>query len=567
MERMGFRACDHERERRMGRAPARSADGQRHRLPLGNQALLRLIGGMTASRARPEVQLLADGRRDPASADEGVRHRVAERGTRDPAAPLPHLDVIQRCFGRHDVSGVRAHSGALARSATASLGASAYATGDHVVFNGAPDLFTAAHEAAHVVQQRGGVQLKGGFGSAGDAYERSADEVAQAAVQGRSAERLLDRHAPTGRRDAGGGAPSVQCLSYRHLRSLHSHYRDETRQQNPDQLGSIRLKVEELKEMERRFLDASSSPPKDRYFAENPYVPESPYMTEYPYVAESPYMAENPYAAPPDVESASDLWERVRTLGEFLRLQDVDVTLEVPFDESSLDSRFVEHAKSKEEQDRSLVDIDGGRLYRNDEEHTPVDTKDSSTWHAGTDSEIFVMGQEGDIHMSSHKIGKYHHSSLLAGQPVAAAGTMTVHDGKIEYLDSKSGHYRPTQIHMDQFLHRLLTQRVSMDFRLVVRSNFYVELFNGTASDYLGGDETAEHLEFFMMQQRLDDLVDDVGGRELMDALAKQGLVLAQSSGDDYVVYTKDRRHVTLDELEAALAIILGPDEYLTSPG
>ena len=106
-----------------------------------------------------------------------------------------------------------------------------------------------------------------------------------------------------------------------------------------------------------------------------------------------------------------------------------------------------------------------------------------------------------------------------------------------------------------------------MDFRLVVRSNFYVELFNGTASDYLGGDETAEHLEFFMMQQRLDDLVDDVGGRELMDALAKQGLVLAQSSGDDYVVYTKDRRHVTLDELEAALAIILGPDEYLTSPG
>jgi hypothetical protein len=39
-----------------------------------------------------------------------------------------------------------------------------YATGNHVAFKGAPNLHTAAHEAAHVVQQRGGVQLKGGVG-------------------------------------------------------------------------------------------------------------------------------------------------------------------------------------------------------------------------------------------------------------------------------------------------------------------------------------------------------------------------------------------------------------------
>jgi hypothetical protein len=51
------------------------------------------------------------------------------------------------------------------------MGAEAFATGDQVAFGAAPDLHTAAHEAAHVVQQRQGVQLKGGVGEVGDAYE------------------------------------------------------------------------------------------------------------------------------------------------------------------------------------------------------------------------------------------------------------------------------------------------------------------------------------------------------------------------------------------------------------
>lgn len=66
------------------------------------------------------------------------------------------------------------------------------------------DLHTVAHEAAHVVQQRGGVQLKGGVGAAGDAYERHADAVADRVVAGESAEDLLAQGA------AGGGAPALQ---------------------------------------------------------------------------------------------------------------------------------------------------------------------------------------------------------------------------------------------------------------------------------------------------------------------------------------------------------------------
>ena len=68
--------------------------------------------------------------------------------------------------------------GGPAAKATQDMGALAYATGNHVAFGGSPSLHTAAHEAAHVVQQRSGVQLKGGVGEVGDSYERNADAVA-----------------------------------------------------------------------------------------------------------------------------------------------------------------------------------------------------------------------------------------------------------------------------------------------------------------------------------------------------------------------------------------------------
>ncbi|MFT7579202.1 MAG: hypothetical protein ACI9MR_000864 [Myxococcota bacterium] len=109
---------------------------------------------------------------------------------------LPHLDAIQASFGRHDVSGVSAAVGGAATEASQALGANAYAVGDQVAFAQAPSLHLAAHEAAHVVQQRAGVSLSGAMGQAGDRYERHADAVADAVVQRRSAEPLLDEMAP-----------------------------------------------------------------------------------------------------------------------------------------------------------------------------------------------------------------------------------------------------------------------------------------------------------------------------------------------------------------------------------
>jgi hypothetical protein len=148
--------------------------------------------GLQRKIQRRALQRRAEGN---AGGGEASIHEAAERGVSGGGASLPHLDVIQRSFGRHDVSGIQAHTGSKASAASASIGAEAYATGNHVAFAGSPSLHTAAHEAAHVVQQRAGVHLSGGVGQEGDPYERHADEVADAVVQGRSAEGLLDRHA------------------------------------------------------------------------------------------------------------------------------------------------------------------------------------------------------------------------------------------------------------------------------------------------------------------------------------------------------------------------------------
>lgn len=132
------------------------------------------------------------------TASTGNLQRAAHRGVSGGGGQLPHLAQIQRAFGRHDVSTVSAHVGGAAAEASLAIGARAYAVGNKVAFATAPDLRLAAHEAAHVVQQRRGVSVSGGVGRAGDAYEQHADAVADLVVRGESAEQLLERHGSEG---------------------------------------------------------------------------------------------------------------------------------------------------------------------------------------------------------------------------------------------------------------------------------------------------------------------------------------------------------------------------------
>jgi hypothetical protein len=187
---------------------------------------LRKTSGADSPRTTPALsELPAPGRQTLTGALGPIQRRVtgpgesydaettraaAERGAATPAAALPHGDTIQRLFGHHDISSIQAHTGSDAAASARSIGAAAYATGNHVVLGERADLHTVAHEAAHVVQQRGGVQLKGGVGEDGDAYEQHADLVADRVVRGESAVDLLDAGAgTTGARASGPGAQAA----------------------------------------------------------------------------------------------------------------------------------------------------------------------------------------------------------------------------------------------------------------------------------------------------------------------------------------------------------------------
>ncbi len=151
------------------------------------------LQAMTADRSPPMVQAKRFGATEPE--DTARVHEFARVGTIGSGGPLPFHDQIQKSFGRHDVSWVEAHTDSNAATASKMMGAEAFATRGHIAFAGTPTLHTAAHEAAHVVQQQAGVQLQGGIGQVGDHYERHADAVADLVVQGKSSEALLDVYA------------------------------------------------------------------------------------------------------------------------------------------------------------------------------------------------------------------------------------------------------------------------------------------------------------------------------------------------------------------------------------
>ncbi|MGK0358766.1 MAG: hypothetical protein ACI9U2_001059 [Bradymonadia bacterium] len=141
------------------------------------------VAGSAAGQSEELLQLRGAG--------TGDVHAAAALGTSGSGGAMPFGEQIQASFGQHDISNVQAFTGPNAEQGCDAMGAEAFATGTKVAFGTTPTLHTAAHEAAHTVQQKGGISLAGGVGKERDQYERQADAVADLVVQGKSAEALL----------------------------------------------------------------------------------------------------------------------------------------------------------------------------------------------------------------------------------------------------------------------------------------------------------------------------------------------------------------------------------------
>jgi hypothetical protein len=229
----------------------------------------------------------------------------------------------------------------------------------------------------------------------------------------------------------------VQRVHYLTLRKLHSHYKGETKKQRPGLIAAIRYHAGKIKDL----WDA-------RVLAEQVF---------------------NANMTPYNSDLLNDAHLRWRKRIEFLRKQDVSeaaVSDRGVFTAKELRKRKVKYDTSEDQQAATKIAVNGNTLNRSGIPLTAVDTANSVTFQRGLGWEIFVMSPTGDIHMTSHKIGLRHHSSLLAGGNISAAGMMKVNGGAIQELAPHSGHYRPQESHMRQVIHQLHKKGNNLNFDL-----------------------------------------------------------------------------------------------------
>jgi len=81
-----------------------------------------------------------------------------------------------------------------------------------------------------------------------------------------------------------------------------------------------------------------------------------------------------------------------------------------------------------------------GVLRKNDD--TLLNTIGMHSSESGSGWGIFVVDMFQNFYVNSHAIGKFHHSSFLAGAPVFSAGEICVFNGVLLGLTNKTGHYR-----------------------------------------------------------------------------------------------------------------------------
>ena len=172
---------------------------------------------------KPQVAANAPQNLSALPSEPSTEHAAARDGIAGPGRPLPFLDTIQRSFGRHDLSAVEAHVDARAMAGARALGTSAFAAGNHVAFADSPSLHMVAHEAAHVVQQRRGVELNSGVGHTGDEYEQHANQVADLVVKSESCENLLGEPSQTAHVAHGGAVQRYEAGEHAKMGDTQEH--------------------------------------------------------------------------------------------------------------------------------------------------------------------------------------------------------------------------------------------------------------------------------------------------------------------------------------------------------
>lgn len=130
-------------------------------------------------------------------------------------------------------------------------------------------------------------------------------------------------------------------------------------------------------------------------------------------------------------------------------------------------ARGVRYIEDLKERETYRLTFKNGKIYQGDK---VFDTSGSENGFA-----IFVMDEFGNFYASiEQRVWFFHHSSFLAGRPVACAGVISVRDGELTMISNESGHYKPNEAFMLQALNELKRKGISTEGR--------VNFFNGRNS-------------------------------------------------------------------------------------
>lgn len=76
----------------------------------------------------------------------------------------------------------------------------------------------------------------------------------------------------------------------------------------------------------------------------------------------------------------------------------------------------------------------------------PASTTSSASWFKEVLRFAYVLAYDEhhkqQLYIHRHVVGQVHHSTSQAGRPVIDAGMMSILNGRIAYIESKSGHYK-----------------------------------------------------------------------------------------------------------------------------
>jgi len=376
---------------------------------------------------------------------------------------------MEAAFGA-DFWRVRIHVG----PEPASIGAAAFAWGENVYFS--PEAFALdcrnghrllRHELAHVLQQRSG-RARNPLGAGVAILDDPALEC--------EAERLAGGRPCGGRREgepaAGAGAGSVvQCVRYHTLCTVGTHYVDEEGKESPHRTAkNFRDAESTLKNLLAQYSSLLQGIGRDETGRKLQSSGRAMRHLRRVVTGKQTLYRQNKREAQRKLEVIRD--EVTRQIAA-LNKQGIVVSADGSIN-WQLSRSVVRYDHELERQGMTrIIGIRGKLCWAADtgiagaRANTPASTVNMTTFFSGPGYGIYVMSAEGNIHLNSHSVGKFHHSSLLAGGDVAGAGEMQIaHDGTLLWISNKSGHYRPSTQNLGQVIHRLTKMGIPRTYQV-----------------------------------------------------------------------------------------------------